>query len=315
MNLLGTSANVIATSRGTGDAENWYLYNKDIRESTTSIIDAKGSAAATYQYDDFGNTTIMNGADFDNEICYTGQIYDKSSGLYYYNARYYEPENARFITQDTYRGEATQPDTLHLYAYCANNPINYVDPSGHFVWALPAVFSSMSTASVVGFFGGAMTAVASVAIGLPMRKTKEAWKKTQVEFGTIYVMLKSIKESLKRGRKKGKSPSKHKHHIVAKKDRHAEYAREVLYKNHISINSKRNLVALKKHFHQHLHTKGYHNGVTAVMRLSQKFVTVLSRMYPKKVKKSGVTKLNAVTAKGALRGMKVVLKGANACAK
>ncbi len=131
MNLLGTSANVIATSRGTGDAENWYLYNKDIRESTTSIIDAKGSAAATYQYDDFGNTTITNGADFDNEICYTGQIYDRSTGLYYYNARYYDPENARFLTQDTYRGEADQPDTLHLYAYCANNPINYTDPSGH----------------------------------------------------------------------------------------------------------------------------------------------------------------------------------------
>ena len=23
------------------------------------------------------------------------------------------------------------PNTLHLYAYCANNPVNYVDPSGH----------------------------------------------------------------------------------------------------------------------------------------------------------------------------------------
>ena len=149
MNLLGTRANVIATSRGTGDAENWYLYNKDIRESTTSIIDAKGRTAATYQYDDFGNTTITNGSDFDNEICYTGQIYDKSSGLYYYNARYYEPENARFITQDTYRGEATQPDTLHLYAYCANNPINYVDPSGHFAFVIPIIGGVAISAEVI----------------------------------------------------------------------------------------------------------------------------------------------------------------------
>ena len=132
MNLLGTSANVIATSRGTGNSESWYLYNKDIRESTTSIIGANGTAAATYEYDDFGNTMVTSGRNFDNEICYTGQIYDQSSGLYYYNARFYDPENARFLTQDTYRGEATQPDTLHLYAYCANNPINYVDPTGHF---------------------------------------------------------------------------------------------------------------------------------------------------------------------------------------
>ncbi|MFR2877379.1 MAG: RHS repeat-associated core domain-containing protein [Anaerovoracaceae bacterium] len=131
MNLLGTSANVIATSRGTGNCESWYLYNKDIRESTTSIIGANGSAAATYKYDDFGNTKLTGGTGIDNEICYTGQIYDPSSGLYYYNARYYDPENARFLTQDTYRGDATQPDTLHLYAYCKNNPINYTDPSGH----------------------------------------------------------------------------------------------------------------------------------------------------------------------------------------
>ena len=98
MNLLGISANVIATSRGTGNSENWYLYNKDIRESTTSIIGENGSAAATYKYDDFGNTKLTGGTGIDNEICYTGQIYDQSSGLYYYNARFYAPENARFLT-------------------------------------------------------------------------------------------------------------------------------------------------------------------------------------------------------------------------
>ena len=58
-------------------------------------------------------------------------MYDKETGLYYYNARFYDPEDGRFLTQDTYRGENMEPDTLHLYAYCANNPVNYVDPSGH----------------------------------------------------------------------------------------------------------------------------------------------------------------------------------------
>ena len=49
------------------------------------------------------------------------------------NARYYDPANGRFISQDTYRGELDDADQWHLYAYCANNPINYVDPSGHVV--------------------------------------------------------------------------------------------------------------------------------------------------------------------------------------
>lgn len=155
MNLMGISSNIISTSRGTGDSESRYLYNKDIRESTTSIIGADGTAAAAYEYDEFGGTTVKIGADFDNEICYTGQIYDKASGLYYYNARYYNPNDGRFITQDTYRGESAEPDTLHLYAYCANNPINYTDPSGHRAnlnfgnYYIQKVFSYYSTYGLV----------------------------------------------------------------------------------------------------------------------------------------------------------------------
>ena len=46
-------------------------------------------------------------------------------------ARFYDPENGRFVSQDSYRGEQTEPGTWHLYAYCANDPVNFVDPSGH----------------------------------------------------------------------------------------------------------------------------------------------------------------------------------------
>ncbi|WP_242950321.1 RHS repeat-associated core domain-containing protein [Anaerostipes hadrus] len=66
-----------------------------------------------------------------NEVCYTGGIYDQSTGLYYLNARYYNPEDGRFMTEDSYRGEIMKPETGHLYMYCANNLVNYVDPRGH----------------------------------------------------------------------------------------------------------------------------------------------------------------------------------------
>jgi len=45
--------------------------------------------------------------------------------------RYYDPYDARFISRDTYRGEKTDQKTWNLYVYCANNPINYTDPTGH----------------------------------------------------------------------------------------------------------------------------------------------------------------------------------------
>jgi len=40
------------------------------------------------------------------------------------------PEIRRFITRDEYRGEASEPISMHRYAYCGNDPINYVDPMG-----------------------------------------------------------------------------------------------------------------------------------------------------------------------------------------
>ena len=58
-------------------------------------------------------------------------MYDELTGLYYLNARYYNPESATFTTQDSYRGEQNDYGTWNLYAYCGGNPVNYVDPSGH----------------------------------------------------------------------------------------------------------------------------------------------------------------------------------------
>ena len=135
-NLIGTDGNVLATERFQQNATQYYLYNKDIQGGTSSLVKEDGSADATYQYTDFGETTIQGDDQAKNEVSYTGGIYDQSTGLYYLNARYYNPEDGRFLTEDTYHGENDKPDTQHLYVYCANNPVNYVDPSGHYAVAL-----------------------------------------------------------------------------------------------------------------------------------------------------------------------------------
>ncbi len=55
---------------------------------------------------------------------------------------YYNPSNGRFNRMDPYTGEKTQPQNLHEYVYCNNDPINLTDPTGQF--GLPALQMNMS---------------------------------------------------------------------------------------------------------------------------------------------------------------------------
>lgn len=157
-NIIGNQNNTIASIRYDGDMQKAFFYSKDIKGSTTVITNEKGKCEQSYSYTDYGETTIGLDTNFYNEICYTGGVYDELTGLYYLNARYYDSENGSFISQDTYRGKKTDENTWNLYGYCANNPINYVDPSGHYVvgfYALAqgAVIVGAHIKATIGFDG------------------------------------------------------------------------------------------------------------------------------------------------------------------
>ena len=66
-----------------------------------------------------------------NDIKFTGAMLD-NSGTYYLGSRHYDPNTGRFLQQDTFKGEAYSPWTQNLYTYTSNNPVNYVDPTGHY---------------------------------------------------------------------------------------------------------------------------------------------------------------------------------------
>ena len=63
---------------------------------------------------------------------FTGQLLD-GTGFYYYNARYYDPTIGRFISADTVVPYPANPQNFNRYSYFLNNPLKYVDPSGHIV--------------------------------------------------------------------------------------------------------------------------------------------------------------------------------------
>ena len=79
------------------------------------------------KYAPFG-ATIVGSVTTDKK--FTGQRLD-DTGLYYYNARYYDPTIGRFISADTVVQSPYNPQTLNRYSYCLNNPLKYTDPSGH----------------------------------------------------------------------------------------------------------------------------------------------------------------------------------------
>jgi RHS repeat-associated protein len=67
----------------------------------------------------------------DPEHRFTGQKLDPENGLYYYGARYYDPELARFISPDPIVPSAGDPQSHNRYSYVRNNPVKYTDPTGH----------------------------------------------------------------------------------------------------------------------------------------------------------------------------------------
>jgi RHS repeat-associated protein len=79
-----------------------------------------------YSYDDYGAQIATPGGDPYNPYRFQSQPLDEESGLYYLQARYYNPGLGKFIQADPLRYGAG----LNLYDYCNNDPINHSDPSG-----------------------------------------------------------------------------------------------------------------------------------------------------------------------------------------
>ncbi|NCE97679.1 RHS repeat-associated core domain-containing protein [Emergencia sp. 1XD21-10] len=266
LNLLGDAGNIIAAERDAETGKDYYFYNKDIRASTTSILDSSGNCANSYECSDFGETTVHG--DLYNEICYTGGIYDASTGLYYLNARYYDPADKRFLTEDTYRGSENDPNTLHLYAYCANNPVNYVDPSGHFgIFFIPWI--AKGAAIVIG--GITLTYLTTT------KEFQEAWGRAirgienTLSGASEYVKSKAKSLSKAIGKSFSKAKRKYKdkyeeHHIVARTKTRAKPARDILNKVGIKIENPINKIKIKKGLHKRLHRNDYFDIVNSMIQ-------------------------------------------------
>ncbi|MBK7545452.1 MAG: discoidin domain-containing protein [Elusimicrobia bacterium] len=105
-------------------------FHVDQLGSVSALTNGAGAVTRTMAYTPFGGSFEAGGSG-ETAWRFTGQRQDDGTGLYYFNARYYDPALGRFITPDTMVQAPYDPQTLNRYTYCRNNPVNLVDPSGN----------------------------------------------------------------------------------------------------------------------------------------------------------------------------------------
>jgi RHS repeat-associated protein len=112
------------------------------------ITNSSGSVVSRHDYKPFGEelgsgvggrTTGMgfsNSGD-NNRKKFTGYERDTETGLDFAQARFYGSTQGRFTSPDPFSASAiiADPQTFNRYAYCRNNPVNSVDPSGMSAYA------------------------------------------------------------------------------------------------------------------------------------------------------------------------------------
>jgi len=109
---------------------NTYHYLHNAHGDVANLADSSGKIVNTYDYDAFGNTLSVKET-IHNRFRYAGEQYDDFTGQYYLRARFYSPSLGRFTQEDTWRGFTYNPASLNLYTYVENNPVMFVDPTGH----------------------------------------------------------------------------------------------------------------------------------------------------------------------------------------
>jgi len=106
----------------------WTYYTFDAQGDVAQRLDSSQDVISSSVYDAFGAETTSGTAPTD---CFgynaqSGYLFDRDTGLYLCQHRYYDPTSGRWVTRDPigYGGG------IGLYAYCANGSVGSADPAG-----------------------------------------------------------------------------------------------------------------------------------------------------------------------------------------
>ena len=118
-----------------------FFFEKNLQGDIIGVYNEDGEKVLTYWYDSWGNVSPTYNKENSNilaqsviaviftPITYRGYIYDPNTGLYYLQSRYYNPTYGRFLNADSIM-KTGEPLGANIFAYCGNNPVNFVDYDG-----------------------------------------------------------------------------------------------------------------------------------------------------------------------------------------
>lgn len=262
------------------------FFRKNLQGDILSVCDSFGNQVLTYTYDACGNVNVTVNTDNSQStvsaamaiefvpITYRGYLYDYNTGLYYLQSRYYNPTYGRFLNADaTEILEATQGTPLgaNLFAYCNNNPVFRVDPTGRNYEGVLDNTDDNNYADIIPLillFGAFVIFICLLKIIIEVA----AWITGLIEDAIVVVRQKicveipnTLREQMERAKAKaeerGRCEITNNHHIVAKIDFRADRSRKILDENTININDPANLATINREVHWFLHTTLYHNSV------------------------------------------------------
>ena len=144
-----------------------YYYLHNLQNDVIGLLDSAGNQVVTYTYDTWGR--VLTSEDktpqkigSKNPFRYREYFYDEECKWYYLQSRYYDPSLRRFINaddMDVLEVEQGSLNQYNLYAYCLNNPVNYVDEDGNI-----AVAMSMSAVGIGISSGALMSSISAIAV-------------------------------------------------------------------------------------------------------------------------------------------------------
>ena len=122
-----------------GETETVYYFHNDHLGTPRVLTNDSQNVVWKAEYTPFGRAEISSEV-VENPHRFMGQYYDQETGLNYNYFRYYDPTTGRYITPDPIGLEGG----INLWLYAANNPTNWIDPSGEIAIADDIVIATLA---------------------------------------------------------------------------------------------------------------------------------------------------------------------------